>query len=241
MSLQIINADLHIHSCLSPCASLEMSPMKIVAQAKAKGLDAIAICDHNSAENTESTVKAGRKLGLKVFPGMEISTREEIHVLGIFETTVAVKEVQEVVYSNLEGLNREDYFGMQVIVNEYDDVVDFNPLFLAGATKLSFERTVDLIHNHGGAAVASHIDRQAFGLLGHFGYLPDDLEVDALEVTSKEKLDLVLRQLNPRNEKPLLFNSDAHYLKDIGSQSNRIMAQGREFKKVFSAITGENF
>jgi PHP family Zn ribbon phosphoesterase len=239
MTLRTFKVDLHIHTCLSPCASLEMSPLQIVEKAKEKGLDVIAICDHNSAENTEAVINAGRKKDLAVFPGLEISTREEIHVMGVFGNVDAAMKVQQVVYSNLEGLNREDYFGMQVIANEYDDVIDFNPLFLAGSTKLSFEKTVELIRSGKGMAIAAHIDRQAFGLLGHFGFLPEDINLHALEVSSRGKVAAISREMTPRNEKPLLFNSDAHFLKDIGRQCNRIMAEASQFECIYKAITGE--
>lgn len=86
--------------------------------------------------------------------------------------------------------------------------------------------------------MASHIDREAFGLLGHFGFLPDDLDIDALEITSRAKLNEVKKELTPRNTKPLLFNSDAHRLKDIGYEHNRIMAETKEFSSIIKALTG---
>lgn len=238
MTLRSFNADFHIHTCLSPCAELEMSPLKIVRRARQAGLDVIAICDHNSVENVEAVLRAGRKEDLAVYPGIEISTREEVHVLGLFEKVEEALEVQQVVYLNLEGLNKEEYFGMQVIASESDDVIDFNPLFLAGTTSLSFERTVKLVHLNNGLAVASHIDRQAFGLISHFGFIPDDLELDAFEVTSRSKLEEISKVLTPRNIKPLVFNSDAHRLEEIGKEQNRIMAETREFENISKAITG---
>lgn len=150
MTLRTFKADFHVHTCLSPCASLEMSPLKIARRAVEMGLDIVAVCDHNSAENAEAVLKAGQNEGLAVFPGIEITTSEEIHLLGIFADIKDVIEVQETVYLNLEGLNKEEYFGMQVIANEFDDVLDFNPLFLAGATRISFERVVQLIRNNNG-------------------------------------------------------------------------------------------
>ena len=112
--LQCLRADLHIHSCLSPCADITMSPKRIVEQATSMKLHVIAICDHNSAENVQAAIKVAKKTPLTVLPGMEITTSEEVHVLAIFPTIDAVLSMQESIYEKLmPGGNKEDVFGDQ--------------------------------------------------------------------------------------------------------------------------------
>src|SRR5512136_751177 len=99
------SADLHIHTCLSPCAELEMYPNNIVKRAIKKGLDMIAICDHNSIENACYCIEAANGKDLTVIPGMEITSAEEAHILALFGNLDDAKKMQQVVYENLHGVN----------------------------------------------------------------------------------------------------------------------------------------
>jgi predicted metal-dependent phosphoesterase TrpH len=96
--LRTIRADLHIHSCLSPCGDEEMRPSAIVRKALAMGLDMIAICDHNSAENTAAFIHAGDERGLKVLPGIEVTSKEEIHLIALFSRQEDCMALQDIVY-----------------------------------------------------------------------------------------------------------------------------------------------
>ena len=135
--MRTFKADLHIHSCLSPCAELEMSPKNIVREAEKYGLDLIGICDHNSCENVPYVIKSAEGNKLKVIGGMEITSKEEVHVLALFATEEDLFTMQKIVYDNLHGTNDEKRYGDQVVVNEKDEVVDFNKRLLIGATDLS--------------------------------------------------------------------------------------------------------
>ncbi|MBN2789229.1 MAG: PHP domain-containing protein, partial [Candidatus Delongbacteria bacterium] len=115
--LKKIKADFHIHTCLSPCGDIQMTPNAIVEQARSVGLDAICICDHNSSENTRIANLAGKNIDLSVLYGMEVNSREEVHILAIFDDEKPIKEVQEIVYSNLIGENDEELFGYQMEIN----------------------------------------------------------------------------------------------------------------------------
>ena len=98
MALRRIKADLHVHTCLSPCAGLDMSPLGVVQEALRKGLDLIGICDHNSAENVLAVKKAGRARGLTVLGGMEVASSEEAHFLVFFDDDDDLLRFQDVVY-----------------------------------------------------------------------------------------------------------------------------------------------
>lgn len=79
-----MRGDLHIHSTASDGC---LSPEQIVILAKSRGIDTIAISDHNSVDGVAEAHEAGKKYGVSVIPAVELSTRfnnESIHILGYF-------------------------------------------------------------------------------------------------------------------------------------------------------------
>jgi PHP family Zn ribbon phosphoesterase len=230
-------ADLHIHTCLSPCAELEMSPIRIAERARAVGLDVIAVCDHNSAENAGAVMTAGEKRNLTVLPGLEITTSEEVHVIGLFPTLGSALAVQEVVYSRLPGKNEEDVFGMQVVADENDEVVEFNSRLLIGATEIGLEDVVDLIHEHGGLAIAAHVDREGFSIVGQLGFVPEGLNLDGLELSPHTRPGDF--ELADRGKWTLLASSDAHRLEEIGAAVTTLISAGTTLEEVGFALSGE--
>lgn len=225
-------ADLHIHTCLSPCAEREMVPTAIVRRAKALGLDMIGICDHNSAENVAAVAAAGKRESVSVIPGIEVTSREEVHVLGLFETEKALLDMQSVVHASLSGENDEAAFGPQTIVDQWDRPVGVNRRLLIGATELTIEEVVGAIHDFGGLAIASHVDRPSFGLIGQLGMVPEGLELDALEVSP-------LARARKWGGFPVVTSSDAHCLKDIGRSYTSFFAQGGSLEEIGKALHGE--
>ena len=137
--------DLHIHTCLSPCGESDMVPTRIVSRARKLGLDAIAVCDHNASENVHPVRAAGLAQGLAVFMGMEVTSREEIHVLALFGEDRGLELMQKLVESNLHGVNDEELFGPQYIVDERDYVSGVCERLLIGATDLSVDVRGDAI------------------------------------------------------------------------------------------------
>jgi hypothetical protein len=216
-------ADLHLHTCLSPCADLSMGPRAIVERARERGLDVIGISDHNSTENSAAVRNAARDRNLTVLPGMEVTSREEVHILALFDAVDHALELQAMVYEHLPGENDPEVFGMQVMVNEDHDVLGFNPRLLAGATDLSVERVVDCIHELEGLAIASHVDRESFGLLGQLGFIPPDLPLDALELSPHTSDEEARRRFPSCARFPLVRFSDAHFLDDIGKVSTSFL------------------
>ena len=215
--LKKFRADLHIHTCLSPCAGLEMSPSAIVKTADKKGLDMIAITDHNSAENVIAAQKTAADTELTVLAGMEITSSEEAHILALFESVEDILKLQGIVYENLlPGENDERRFGEQIVVNEKDEVLSFNKRLLIAATALTASSIVNTIHSIGGLAVASHIDRESFSIISQLGFIPDDLEFDALEISPRTNREEALTMFKNYNSYAWISSSDAHDLKDIG-------------------------
>jgi predicted metal-dependent phosphoesterase TrpH len=208
--------DLHIHSCLSPCGDLDMSPRRIVQRSKEVGLDIIALCDHNSAENVEPAIRAGKAAGIKVLAGMELNSKEEVHALAIFDQASQAFSLQEIVYRALKGTNRPEVFGDQVRANEYDEVEGFNDRLLIGALDLSFDQIVHEIQRLGGLCIASHVDRPSYSLLSQLGFVPPGVRLDAVEVSDPRWAGTEGRSILEDLGLPVVTSSDAHFLKDIG-------------------------
>ena len=147
--LKKFKADLHIHSCLSPCGDWDMSPRRIIQKSLEGGLDLIAICDHNTVENAGVAMREGEKQGVPVLPGMEVCSKEEVHILAIFQDLDPARKMQSYVYANLPGENKPEVFGCQVIANENDEVLGENPRLLIGATRLGLYDIVKKTHRIG--------------------------------------------------------------------------------------------
>lgn len=232
--LKTFKADLHIHTCLSPCADLQMSPMAIAEQAKIKEINILGICDHNSAENVPALMRAAAAHDICVLPGLEITSQEEVHILALFDKFKPALELQKIIYAHLPGENDEDAFGMQVVVNEKGEVLRFNKRLLIGASTLSIEEVVDTIHSLDGLAIAAHIDREGFSLVGQLGFIPPDLDLDALEISPRISPTEAREKFSP--SLPLTCASDAHYLEDIGTGLTSFYIQEAtttEIKKAF--------
>jgi len=217
-------ADLHIHSCLSPCGDLDMTPRAIVKKSLEAKLDLIAVCDHNSAENVGAVLRAAGKTGVWVLPGMEISSREEVHTLAIFDRLEQVLEMQALVYGRLRGTNRPDLFGDQVVANEFDEVEGFNDRLLIGAVQMALGDVVKEVHRLGGLSIASHVDRPSFSLLSQLGFVPKDLELDGLEVSAPQGRDSAA-EIPGGEEVARVSFSDAHFLTDVGKASTSFLME----------------
>jgi predicted metal-dependent phosphoesterase TrpH/anti-sigma regulatory factor (Ser/Thr protein kinase) len=209
-----------------------MVPSAIVKEAKRRGLDVIGVCDHNSAENVAAVVRAGEREALPVIAGMEITSREEVHVLGFFGDEGQLMRVQDLVYEKLAGKNDPEVFGPQVVVDEFDNVLGSADQLLIGATSLSLEETVDAIHDSGGLAIAAHIERERFGLIGQLGFMPEGLPLDAVEVSPRSTS-------SGWNDLPVVSFSDAHLLNDIGKSSTCFLAEEGAFDEIAKALKNE--
>jgi 3',5'-nucleoside bisphosphate phosphatase len=216
-----------------------MTPRAIVQVALDKGLDMIAVCDHNSARNVAATQRAARGTRLRVLPGLEITSSEEVHILGLFRSEDEAQAVQDEVYAHLFGENREEVFGYQVVADEFDDVEDLDQRLLIGATTLSAEEVADLIHRFGGLAVASHVDRASFGIFSQLGFIPETVKLDALEVSRQSNFDMVRERFPQARGYGLIASSDAHYLRDIAAVVSLARMAEPTFEELRKALAGE--
>jgi predicted metal-dependent phosphoesterase TrpH len=238
-ALQVVAVDLHIHTCLSPCATLDMTPGNIIQEACGKNLAIIAITDHNSAENTAAVIAAARQTALRVIPGIEVTTQEEAHIVGLFDRVEDALSMQELVYQNLQpGENDENTFGIQVMANEFDEVEGINKRLLIGATALAIEEVVAGIHDRQGLAVAAHIDRESFSVISQLGLIPEGLNLDALEISKRMTLQQAQAQFGETMGFPFITASDAHTLEEIGDGLTRFQVASPDMAELRLALAG---
>lgn len=213
-------ADLHIHSCLSPCGDVEMTPNNIANMAYLKGLEAIAVCDHNSARNLPAVKAVADARGLVFIPGLEVETREEVHVLTLFAALEAALEFGEWVYESLPDVpNMPDFFGPQVVMNEEDEPIYAEPRMLVQSTTLPLDEVVAACRAAGGVPLPAHINRTSNSLLYNLGFVPPEQRFASLEVYHKLPISGV-----DLEKYHIIYNSDAHYLEDISEPVNFISA-----------------
>lgn len=217
-----------------------MTPKAIVKTAIDKGLDMIAICDHNSARNVAATQRAALDKDLEVLAGMEVTSSEEIHILGLFGTVEQVYELQDEVYGRLPGRNDEEAFGYQVVVDYEDMVEDLDQRLLIGATTLKAKKVVELIRALGGISVACHVDRPSFSVFSQLGFLPPDLRFDAVEVSKRTSVKEALKKYSQIIEYPILRSSDAHKLEDIGTVFTEALMEIVGFEELKLALAGSS-
>ncbi|WP_372807358.1 PHP domain-containing protein [Pontiella sp.] len=205
----LYRADFHIHSCLSPCASLEMSPIAIVQRAREVGLNAIALSDHNCAFNLPGFAKICAREGMACLYGMEVTTVEEAHMLCLFDRLENAMELGAMVYDSLPDIpNRPEKFGDQPIIDENEEILGFAEKFLISASGFDIGSLLEQVHALDGLFVPAHIDRSVYGVIAQLGFLPDE-PFDAVELTAYGDPALAL-------DYPIIRNSDSHMLNTLG-------------------------
>lgn len=211
-----IQYDLHLHSCLSPCGSDDMTPCNLVNMAALLGYDMIAVTDHNSCLNAGAAIAAGKQAGIAVVPGMELCTAEEAHVVCLFPTLEDALQFQ--VYVDGKSYlveNRPDIFGRQLIMGEEDVLVGEEPRLLLNATKITAQEASHAARLFHGTAFPAHIDRDSFSLLTSLGSIPPEAEFHAAEITASGDVEKLVHTNPELQDMILLLDSDAHYLEDM--------------------------
>ena len=204
-------ADLHIHSCLSPCGDNDMTPGNILGMAAVKGLDIVAISDHNAARNLPAAQKIADAYGLLLVPAIEITTKEEVHMLGYFPDVETAVDFGAMLKEHLPPKkNKPAFFGDQLVMDEDDQVIGQEDALLIGATDLPLEECAARVRQVGGVPVPAHINRGNNGLLVNLGFMPS-----APAFTTVEVWRHLPCPLEPLENKHVLHSSDAHYLGDI--------------------------
>lgn len=204
-------ADLHIHTCLSPCGDNEMTPGNILGMAVVKGLNAVAISDHNTARNLPAAQIIADAYGILLVPAIEITTSEEVHMLGYFPDVQTAVDFGAMLKGHLPPKkNKPGLFGEQRVMNEDDEIVDEEDALLIGATDLTLKECARLVREVGGVPVPAHINRGSNGLLVNLGMMPEEPVFTTVEVWRHLPCPM-----EPMEGRHVLHSSDAHYLGDI--------------------------
>jgi PHP family Zn ribbon phosphoesterase len=232
-----IYTDFHIHTALSPCGHEDMTPNNIVNMAALKGLDAIAITDHNSCENVPACIEVGKKIGIIVVPGMELQTREDVHVVCLFKTIQDAFIFQEYAYEHLPHIeNNERIFGKQVIYDSYDNIIAYKKRMLLTSVDISFDEAYKRVKELNGVFIPAHIDRESFGIISSLGFIPDYLDIRTLEYFSKDTLDEYIKCGFIKETYRFIKSSDAHYLGDILERNNEIEVEDLSVEGILNSL-----
>lgn len=238
--LKRVVADLHVHTVLSPCASYMMVPPLIVERALLAGLDLLGVTDHNSGENAAAVAQAAENSGVKVLPGMEVESREGVHILTLFDGVEALGKWQEIVYSALPNReNNERVFGAQLVVGAEGQLLGVNRRLLLTSVDLSLEEVTRLARDLGGFCVPAHVDRPAYGLLAVLGLLPLEIDTPALEISSRLTTEEAVRLHPSLAGRTLVRFSDAHTLNEIGRVSTAFTVAEFSVAEVALACRGK--
>jgi len=216
-------ADLHIHSVLSPCGGLEMSPRELVKRVRKCGIDWMAITDHNSLANCPAYAAVAEREGVHFTWGVEMQTAEEIHILVYFDEDCAARDFGKLLYDSLLPLeNDPDFFGDQVIIDENENILSMEHKALINSSVWDLNTAVERAREHGGYCVPAHIDAQANSIIGQLGFIPEKPEFDLFEITAKADPEELPARYPQLSGKAFLRSSDSHYLDDIGSCYTRL-------------------
>ncbi len=208
----IVTADLHNHSCLSPCGSLENSPSNLCRRAREQGITMLGLTDHNSARNCPAFARSCAREGIIPIFGTETTTREELHVLSLFATVAEALDWGDWVYERLPDYRHDpEKFGDQVVVDEDENILDFEERYLIPAIDASLDEVSDETLRRGGLIIPAHIDRTTTSITSQLGFLPQ-YEYSALEITS------LPAEIDTRGH-TLICDSDAHFLDDLGTRT----------------------
>ncbi len=227
--------DLHIHTALSPCTSDEMTPANIVQMAELEDLRLIAITDHNSSYNCEAVIGAAQGKNVKVLYGMEVQTKEEVHVLTLLPTKEAMDQWQANINQRMAPIpSKSQAFGRQLVFDAQDTPISEYPYVLQQALEYTLEDLAYDCNELNGLVIPAHIDRPSFGVLGQLGFIPSGIRCHGWEI-SRESFDKKI----PDVPGPLVCNSDAHDLADFirpGHVQSWLYAQAPNFCELRLAL-----
>jgi PHP family Zn ribbon phosphoesterase len=216
LAVKTWRAELHVHTVLSPCAEVEMIPPLIVSEALDRGIDLLAITDHNASANVAAVQQAAAGSGIVILPGMELQTREEVHLLCLFQELAELEGWQQRVDERMPKIaNRPDYFGEQFVVDATGDFIRLEERLLLTSAEISLDEAIAEIHRRGGLAIPAHVDRKAFGLIANLGFLPDGVTVEAVEFSrhfDPTRADQIYPQLRGI---PYIQSGDVHRLDEF--------------------------
>jgi PHP family Zn ribbon phosphoesterase len=239
--MKLYKADLHTHTVLSPCGDLDMSPQEIIRLAKERGLDMIGITDHNTTKHCPLAKKIGEQIGVFVLTGAEVTTKEEAHCLAFFDKDKELSEFEQFLQDNLPNIpNDVERFGYQVQIDEKGDIIYQEPLFLPSAINKTLEEVEQKVHSLHGLFIPAHIDRMKFSIPSQLGFIPFDLNVDAVELSPHTTKADYLKKNKYLEKKTFIQSSDSHYPQQIATAICWFQLNHISFDEIRMALRKEN-
>ena len=112
----MLKADLHIHTTTSDGV---FTPSKVVLRAKEKGLQLIAVTDHDAIDGIAQAKKCAADQGMQVLSGVELSCggSAEIHVLGY-----GFDENNQILHAFLQNMRDERKSRADKILHKLDQI-----------------------------------------------------------------------------------------------------------------------
>lgn len=229
--------DFHLHSCLSPCGDEDMTPGNIAGMAVVKGLEMVALTDHNTCKNCPAFLKIAGDYGLLAIPGMELTTQEEVHVLCLFATLDNAMAFDAYVEERMIPFpNNEEIFGRQIIRDEEDEICGSLPNLLINATSISFDEVFDAVTQFHGIMVPAHLDKSTTSLISNLGFVPDSSRFTCFELRHLSNLHQYRKDHPYLRDCNVISSSDAHYLEDMMDPGYSLMIEEKTPEAVLAAI-----
>lgn len=228
-----------MHSLLSPCGDLEMSPANIVDQAVARNLQIIAVTDHNSTRQAPLVKKLAGNKGILTLCGAEVTTREEVHCLALFGDMLYVEAFQQYLDQHLPDIkNDPKYFGHQIVVDEQEMIVLEEEKLLISAISQTIDQVERKVHELNGLFIPAHIDRKKFSLVSQLGFVPPGLIADAYEISTHTTRKDIIKMFPYLKSNTFIRSSDAHHPSQIGSSVTLIQMGSLSFDELRMALAG---
>lgn len=233
--------DLHIHTALSPCGDNQMSPMNIINMALLKGLNIIAITDHNSVKNCLPCLEAAKGKDILVIPGMEIQTKEEVHLLCLFKNIEAALKFGH----SIDGLipdvpNKPDFFGEQLVFDIDGNVVGRENRLLISSANINIDKVICMVTALDGIVIPAHIDKKNYSIISNLGFLPINIDISTVELSKNCNKQQYINKNKYLEKYNIITNSDAHYLGDISEPLNYMDILNKDIEEVFKFLKSEN-
>lgn len=237
--------DLHIHSCLSPCSDDDMTPNNIAGMAALKGLQIVALTDHNTCKNCPAFFEACKRQGIIPVAGMELSTAEDIHLVCLFEELDAAMRFDAVINTHLMNIkNKPEIFGDQFILDSDDEIIGNEEKLLISATDLWIDDAIELARSYGAHVHPAHIDRESNGIISILGDIPTEYGFNCLEFNGAKNIEGIKDRYSSTVDALTVVSSDAHHLWDINEADNFIMIDDEPYssslvrKRLFEYLNG---
>ena len=220
-----------------------MTPNNIAGMAAIKGLNVLALTDHNTAKNCPAFFEACRRQGIIPIAGIELSTEEDIHLVCLFEELDDAMRFDAVLEEHLLPIdNRPEIFGEQLILNADDEPIGEVQKLLISPTDLPIDEAIKLARSYGAHVHPAHIDRESNGIISILGDIPSEYGFKIFEMRDRSNAERIMGTVEELNGKNILVCSDAHQLWNISEAENSFLIDDEPYssrlvrKRIFDML-----